>query len=294
VQAERFHSREARASQVAVADSASELETDKQSQMAQKLGFSDGETKPTRIPLPLLIGCGVVLSAIAMGWLFFKPLDAMLMGIPVAGKVYAEYKADIRSRIQELENEVGFGAGSSAPTPAPSETASNPAQSQPMQKTDKAATNAHGQPAAQSGSTQQASRLTNENHLGEGRVLPLITAGMTKSEVISAQGAPAGETTDELDYGDSKLYFSNGVLYGWRIEPSSPLRVKLWPDAAVDPNLQAFGVGSTKNEVIVVQGTPTTFSPTIFGYGKSEVYFQYGHVVGWKSDPATPLRTTSP
>jgi hypothetical protein len=123
--------------------------------------------------------------------------------------------------------------------------------------------------------------------------MPFITAGLTRDEVIAAQGAPTAETADEIDYGNSKIYFDKGVVMGWRIDPSSPLRVKLWPDAMVDPNLQAFGMDATRNEVIVVQGTPTTYSPSMFGYGKSEVYFQYGRVVGWKNDVATPLHTTS-
>jgi hypothetical protein len=291
VQTERFHSQEARASQVAITGSAPALETAKQGGKTQNLEFTDGEIKRSRIPMPLLIGCGVLLSALLTGWFLFKPLDAALMGIPVAGGVYADFKADIRSGIQELKNKVGPSATVGAPTAG--ETASSPVQSQQMQKTDKATTIAHRQAAQPSGATQQASRQTNENHLEEGRALPLITAGLNESEVIAAQGAPTSESSDELDYGNSKLYFSDGVLYGWRIDPSSPLRVKLWPTASVDPNLQSFGMGSTKNEVIVVQGTPTTFSPTIFGYGKSEVYFQDGHVVGWKNDPATPLRTTS-
>jgi hypothetical protein len=61
----------------------------------------------------------------------------------------------------------------------------------------------------------------------------------------------------------------------------------------VDPNLKSFGVGSTKNEVLVVQGTPTLFSEDTFGYGASEVYFKNERVVNWKSDPAMPLRTSA-
>jgi len=60
-----------------------------------------------------------------------------------------------------------------------------------------------------------------------------------------------------------------------------------------NPSLQSFGLGSTKNEVLAIQGTPTVYSQTTFGYGRSEVYFQYGRVIGWKTDPATPLRTSS-
>jgi len=81
----------------------------------------------------------------------------------------------------------------------------------------------------------------------------------------------------------------------WTIDPfTSPLRVKLWPDAPVDTSLQYFAVGSTKNDVLVVQGTPTSFSADRFGYGSSEVFFKDNRVVSWKNDPASvPLRVAS-
>jgi hypothetical protein len=47
--------------------------------------------------------------------------------------------------------------------------------------------------------------------------------------------------------------------------------------------------------VLVVNGTPTTFSEERFAYGSSEVYFQNGRVVRWKNDPASvPLKTRMP
>jgi hypothetical protein len=79
---------------------------------------------------------------------------------------------------------------------------------------------------------------------------------------------------------------------GWKIDPESPpIRVKLWPDASVDPDLDSFWMGSSKDEVLVVQGTPTFWYEDTFGYGGSEVYFKNGKVVNWKNDPASvPLR----
>jgi hypothetical protein len=85
---------------------------------------------------------------------------------------------------------------------------------------------------------------------------------------------------------------TNGKVSGWKIDPASAhIRVKLWPEAPVDPDLDFFGVGSSRDVVLVVQGTPTYFSADTFGYGGSEVYFQNGRVVSWKIDPAWPLRT---
>jgi hypothetical protein len=50
-------------------------------------------------------------------------------------------------------------------------------------------------------------------------------------------------------------------------------------------------VNSTKDEVLVVQGTPTEFSEDTFKYGDSVVFFSRNRVVNWKNDPGSvPLR----
>ncbi len=258
--------------------------------MGRKPRSSESAGRHLRLPLPLLIGCGVVVAGVVVASILFKPLDSVLMGMPVAGKIYADYKASIRSSVQELKNKVGLGVGSAMPAPQEVTTAA-PALNPQTETTEK---NAQG---AQRTTPKNSQGRTVASTVGGGpaheRALPFITAGLTRDEVIAAQGPPTQETADEMDYGNSKLYFDKGVVIGWRIDPSSPLRVKLWPDAIVDPNLQTFGMDSTKNEVIVAQGTPTTYSPSMFGYGKSQVYFQYGRVVGWKNDVATPLHTAS-
>jgi hypothetical protein len=255
--------------------------------MAPRPGADKAAARRFRIPLPLLIGGGVVVAGAVMAWVLFEPLDSALMGVPVAGKIYADYKAGVRSHIQELKNKAGLGVGSAAPAPQEETvTASAPAASaQPAT----AGTSAAQRPmSAVSHVVVPAQKSFVHEH-----ALPFITAGLTRDEVIAAQGTPTRDTADELDYGDSKIYFADGVVMGWRIEPSSPIRVKLWPDASVNPDLQTFSYNSTKNEVIVVEGTPNLFSPTTWAYGRSEVYFQYGRVVGWKNDVATPLRTAS-
>jgi len=50
-------------------------------------------------------------------------------------------------------------------------------------------------------------------------------------------------------------------------------------------------VNSSKDEVLVVQGTPTKFSEDKFEYGDSVVNFRNNRVVNWKNDPGSvPLR----
>jgi hypothetical protein len=53
-------------------------------------------------------------------------------------------------------------------------------------------------------------------------------------------------------------------------------------------------LGSTKDQVLAVQGTPTLFSDNTFGYGGSEVYFQNDRVIGWKADPVSVSHRATP
>jgi hypothetical protein len=119
-----------------------------------------------------------------------------------------------------------------------------------------------------------------------------ITVGSTKDEVIALQGPPTEASDDKLVYGKSELYLKDDAVIGWRIDPdASTMRVKLWPSSPVDTEPGYFAVGSTRDFVLAVQGTPTAFSQDKFEYGRSVVYFQNNRVASWKNDPASiPLR----
>jgi hypothetical protein len=150
--------------------------------------------------------------------------------------------------------------------------------------------------AAASQSRQTASAKTVGRQPAVTQATPLklysyITAGSTRDEVIEQQGAPTASSDTKLVYGSSELYLKDGSVVGWRIDPQSPIKVKLWPESSVDASLDHFSVGSTKDVVLVVQGTPTAFTQDEFEYGGSVVYFQNNRVVNWKNDPASiPLR----
>ncbi len=117
---------------------------------------------------------------------------------------------------------------------------------------------------------------------------PYVTAGLTPIEVLSVLGKPTSSTGERMFYKSSEIDFRNGQVAGWRIDSSAaPLRVKLWPDAPPAPGRTAFAVGSSKSDVIALQGTPTLFSDNEFGYENSRVFFQNNRVTGWKEDPAS-------
>jgi hypothetical protein len=145
------------------------------------------------------------------------------------------------------------------------------------------------QPAKSPGPIRQAQpRATRQTHLEGIKLTPYVTVGSTREEVIAQQGPPTASTENKLVYGSSELYLKNNAVVGWRINrASSPLHVKLWPRTPVDPDLQFFTVGSTKDEVLKLQGTPTAFSDDQFEYDRSIVYFSNNRVVRWKSDPTS-------
>lgn len=121
-----------------------------------------------------------------------------------------------------------------------------------------------------------------------GIVKPYLTVGSTREEVLAQQGTPTAASEDKLVYGKSELYLKDGFVAGWRIDrASSPIRVKLWPQYTINPSPEYFTIGSSKDIVLVVQGTPTAFTGDKYEYGGSEVYFRDNKVVSWKSDPAS-------
>jgi hypothetical protein len=118
-------------------------------------------------------------------------------------------------------------------------------------------------------------------------VRPYLTSGLTTMEVLSILGNPTSSSGEKMFYQGSEIDFRNGQVAGWKIDSKSPIRVKLWPDRAPVPGTAAFTVGSSKSDVIALQGTPSLFSDNEFGYGGSVVFFQNDHVVSWKEDPGS-------
>jgi curved DNA-binding protein CbpA len=121
---------------------------------------------------------------------------------------------------------------------------------------------------------------------------PYFTVGSTREEVLAVQGTPTSFSQDTLEYGASEVYLSDGKVVSWKNwKELNPLRVKLVPKYPTSTTLGYFTVGSTKDEVLAVQGTPTAFSDDTFEYGASEVYFKDDKVVNWKEwRELNPLR----
>jgi hypothetical protein len=119
-----------------------------------------------------------------------------------------------------------------------------------------------------------------------------ITLGSTKKDVQAVQGIPTAYSPDTFEYGASKIFFVGDKVVGWENAPIwVHLNVELRPAHAVDGTMHYFAKGSTKDEVLAIQGTPTGFSYNTFEYGTSKVHFTDGRVTGWENTSAwIPLK----
>jgi hypothetical protein len=116
-----------------------------------------------------------------------------------------------------------------------------------------------------------------------------VTVGSTYKAVYAIQGTPTWATDRIWEYGGSRLYFKEGCVIGWDIWPGSPLKVQLLPLTPMNPVPTSFTVGSTKDEVLAVQGTPTRVSERLWEYGASRVFFTDNRVTRWEVWPGSPL-----
>ena len=115
-----------------------------------------------------------------------------------------------------------------------------------------------------------------------------FTAGSTKDEVLSVQGTPNRMTDNEFTYKYSSVRFKNGRVESWN-DISNVLKAKMLPSAPVE-EMNFFTVGSTKDEVLSVQGTPNRMTDNEFTYKYSSVRFKNGRVESW-NDISRVLKT---
>jgi len=124
------------------------------------------------------------------------------------------------------------------------------------------------------------------NDSGRETCLEYFTIGSTRTDVLAVQGIPTGYSPDTFEYGASKVFFVGDKVVGWENAPVwVHLKVQLLPAHPVDGKMHYISKGSTKDEVLAIQGTPTGFSYNAFEYGTSKVHFKDGRVTSWDSAP---------
>ena len=108
-----------------------------------------------------------------------------------------------------------------------------------------------------------------------------FTLGSTKDEVLLVQGTPAHWSKfsdNNWNYVTSTVMFdADGSVEGWN-NSSQNLRLQV----VVASTQGTFGSGSTKDEVLAVQGNPSKIDDDRWHYGSSYVEFDYdGRVREW-------------
>lgn len=116
-----------------------------------------------------------------------------------------------------------------------------------------------------------------------------FTTGASMGDVYAIQGVPSKTENGIWYYGNSRIYFVKGKVTHWEEYVDNPLRVEIAPDKE-KIKARLFGKGSSKQEVLEVQGTPDRDSGSVWDYGVSRVYFEKDRVSGWHEAQYNPLR----
>jgi len=223
------------------------------------------------LAIGILVRCVLLLIILAVSAALLIAMDRTLSSIPATASFYAQYRSqllftlqtDLTALKQRLPR-VLSGTIASVPASSP----------QPAQPDPSSATAANTRPTI----------TVPPPHVP----MPYVTVGLTKDEVITVMGSPISSSANTLLYRDAAFYLRRGSVIGWKVNPSLiPLRVKLWPTGHPDPRVTTFSLGSSKNDVIAVQGTPTLLSESKLAYGGSEVFLEGGRVIGWNDNHAS-------
>ncbi len=106
-----------------------------------------------------------------------------------------------------------------------------------------------------------------------------FTVGSTASEVLGIQGTPSRVQGQTWTYGLSEIQFKNGRVWSFNNFDGS-LRVRMEPEVPEDSAPPShITIGSSEEEVLLVQGTPTRVERNRWFYGFSELVFKNGRVV---------------
>lgn len=223
-----------------------------------------------KVLLRVLIAGGVV-AAMALMWL---SADSLLSANSQTAGIWSGYKAEVSHELHAIGIRLWTETKENL---RPSRSENTLPAAVPVSQSGRASdAPEHIEPSAQIKPREQPSKAH-----------PYVTSGLTPLEVLAILGKPSSSSGAKMTYGWSEIEFKNGQVAGWRIDSKSPIRVKLWPDRPLAPGMMAFAAGSSKSDVIALQGTPNVFSGNEFHYGGSVVFFQNDHVVGWRDDPAS-------
>jgi hypothetical protein len=102
-----------------------------------------------------------------------------------------------------------------------------------------------------------------------------FTINSTDDEVLAVQGVPSRKSGQVWHYGLSKVMFRDGRVVGYDNFDGS-LKVRLIPkrEISVEKIPEYFTLGSSQDEVLLVQGTPSKIVKDVWHYGLDRVFFK--------------------
>lgn len=111
-----------------------------------------------------------------------------------------------------------------------------------------------------------------------------FTLGSSRQEVEKIQGTPTSIIGNTWDYEFSSVYFEDEKVSGYS-NISHNLSVKLLPGTKTSTKHthSYFTIGSSKDEVLAIQGTPSSIIGTTWDYEFSSVYFDGDKVSGYSN-----------
>jgi hypothetical protein len=105
-----------------------------------------------------------------------------------------------------------------------------------------------------------------------------FSMGSTASEVLAVQGTPSRVQGQTWIYGLSEVQFRNGRVSRFNNFDGS-LRVHMVPESPEDgAQLDHIEIGSSEQQVLAVQGTPTRVEGNRWFYGFAEILFKDGRI----------------
>lgn len=115
--------------------------------------------------------------------------------------------------------------------------------------------------------------------IANGQTADSFGLGATRDEVLRVQGTPTHVNGNKWSYGFSEVHFKDGVVTGYN-NFFKKLRVTMQPSQGAETAVRKgyFTVGSSRDEVIALQGTPTMVQGNLWSYEHSDILFVDGKV----------------
>jgi len=127
-------------------------------------------------------------------------------------------------------------------------------------------------------------QLTPKGEYSAARARGYFTLGSTADEVLAVQGTPTGVEWPWWRYDASAVEFSDGKAAGYA-DLSRNLRVQVYPttDVSAARARGYFTLGSSSDEVLALQGTPSSIEGSRWRYDSSLIEFSAGRVQGYSN-----------